>query len=102
MKYGLIHAVALRNMLKEILGFELPIHSYIDSKTLERACFSTKNVTDPILRRDVSRIQQMLQKGEITKVTHVSSKDQLADALTKKGVNPVKLLSVLETGKLSL
>lgn len=100
MKFGVTHALAIRTMLKEILDFDISIHCYIDSKQLEKACFSTKNVSCPVLRRDVALLQQWMQKGDITKVLHVRSAEQLADVMTKKGVNPLKLSTVLETGKL--
>ena len=99
MKFGIIHAVAINNMMREVLGYNIPIHCFIDSKTLERSCFSTKNVSDPILKRDIGKIQQMIKKGELTKVVHVKSADQLADVMTKKGVNPAVLREVLETGR---
>ena len=100
MKFGVIHGIALNSFLSELLGFKVPVHSKIDSKTLEKAVFSTKNVSDPILKRDVGRIQQLIQKGEITRVDHVRSADQLADVMTKKGVNPIKIQSILESGRI--
>ena len=98
MKFGITYAIATSFTLKELLLFDVPIYCIIDSKTLLDACYSTKNVGNPVLRRDIALLQQKLNKGEIQSIERVKSKSQLADVLTKRGVNPVKLAEVLETG----
>ena len=100
LKYGVQNAIATRHMIKGILKFEIPIYCMIDSKQLLNACYSTKNVSDPVLKRDVALLQQWLNKGVISHIDHVKSAEQLADVLTKRGVNPLKLSTVLETGRL--
>lgn len=102
MKFGVNNAIGIMHVLEELLGFKLPIHSLIDSKTLERSCFSTNNVKDATLKRTIARIQQNIHRGILTKVIHVRSKDQLADSLTKQGANTTALLQVLESGELIL
>ena len=41
---------------------------------------------DRRLRIDIAVLQDMIERGELQKVNWVSTADQLADALTKKGV----------------
>ena len=50
------------------------------------------------MRVIISSLQQKLKAGIIQDVCHVSSEDQLADMLTKKGVSNFKLLKTLEEG----
>ena len=100
LKFGITYAIATSFTLKELLQFDVPIYCIIDSKTLLDACYSTKNVGNPVLRRDIALLQQKLNKGEIQSIERVKSISQLADVLTKRGVNPVKLAEVLETGTL--
>ena len=55
---------------------------------------------DKRLRRDLNLIKQMIDRKEVEAVQWVDGQHQLADALTKKGVNPSKLLSVVQTGRI--
>ena len=50
------------------------------------------------MRLVISSIQQKLKEGTIQDIQHVFSKDQLADALTKKGASNFSLLNTLEKG----
>ena len=50
----------------------------------------------------ISKIQEHISNGAVFDVRHVTSKDQLGDVLTKKGVCSEKILSVLQTGKLQI
>ncbi len=99
LKFGMTYAMAIGYTLKELLEYEIPIYCYIDSKTLLDACYSTKTVTNPILRRDKALLQQRISKGVILSVERVPSKKMLADILTKRGINSAELSEVLETGK---
>ena len=66
-----------------------------DNKSLYDALLSSKQVGDKILRIDISVIDDLLARSEIEKVLWVSGANQLADALTKKGVATDKLLAAL-------
>ena len=72
---------------------------FIDSKQLYDNLYSTKYVTDHSLRLNVELLKEKLQNGIISEVRHVATKFQLADPLTKAGVDIRKLDSVLMTGK---
>ena len=79
----------------------IPIVINEDSKSLVESLNSTKKVKRKTMRLVISAIQQSLKDGTVSDVMHVSTKDQLADIFTKKGVNSEKLLECLHSGNLS-
>ena len=69
------------------------------------AISSTTSVADKRLRREISAIKEMLSGNEVTSIKWVPGKLQLADVLTKRGVNDVyyrlfnaSLLQVVQEG----
>ena len=52
------------------------------------------------MRVVISSLQQHLQQGLLSEVRHVQSKDNTADIFTKRGVNPDRIINVLQTGSL--
>jgi len=62
---------------------------------------STTVVDDKRLRREIGAIKQMLERGEVKTVQWIPGSEQLADVLTKRGVNGHELLSVIQQGKFS-
>ena len=93
------HLVA--SMFKEIFKLQkLPEISVLtDSQSLTDHLISTKVISDPRLRVDISRMREMTTMKEI-KVKWVPSRYQLADALTKKGASADLLKSVVTSGVL--
>ena len=79
----------------------IPIVINEDSKSLVQSLSSTKKVKRKTVRLIISAIQQSIDDGTISDIIHVSSKEQLADIFTKKGVNSESLLKCLETGSLT-
>ena len=73
----------------------LKIYCNIDNKSLLEALYSSKLVDDQRLRIDISVLQDMITKKEITSVHWVPTAKQLADCLTKKGVPPGRLKEAL-------
>ena len=43
-----------------------------------------------------------MRKGRIKEIRHVSSKEQLADVLTKKGVSSDSILDLVSSGTLNM
>ena len=99
---GLEAAVLINNILQELLGLTVAVHAVVDNKSVVDAVLSTTSVDDKRLRRDISSIKEMLEHGEVTTVNWVPGFKQLADVLTKRGVNGSKLLEVIQTGKIDL
>ena len=63
-----------------------------DSKALHEAAYSSKAMKDRRLRIDLSIIREYIL-NEKCKLLWVQSGDQLADILTKDGVDSFKILS---------
>ena len=100
---GLDTGLFLKEMFMEIMGpkaAQAPIIAIVDNKSVEVNLRSTSSVEDKRLRRDLNLIKQMIDRKEVEAVQWVDGQHQLADALTKKGVNPSKLLSVVQTGRI--
>ena len=70
----------------------VPIEALTDSKALHEASHSTTSVQDRRLRIDLSIIREYIL-NEKCKLSWVESGDQLADILTKEGVDSLKILS---------
>ena len=101
---GLDEAIYIKHIICETLGFNiendiLPIIGITDHEGLYKNIRSTKLVSEKRLRIDLASIKENLNNGVINDIQLCQSEQQLADVLTKRGVNGVKLLSVLQTGK---
>ena len=78
----------------------MPIKVNSDSKSLIDSLFSTKKVKRKTVRIIISSLQQYMHQGIISDIQHVTSRQQLADAFTKKGAFIEPLIEVLEKGKI--
>ena len=99
-KKAMEDAVYLREIIKEVLGWSVKIHVWVDHKGVVQSFNSTNNVEDKRLRIDIAAVRQMMERGEIDAVHHCQGKNQLADCLTKYGADGQKLLSCFNHGKL--
>ena len=52
------------------------------------------------MRIIISSIQQYLKLGTISEINHVSTKDQLGDILTKRGVSNERIMNAVSKGSL--
>ena len=98
------NAYYLGEILSQILfknKRKIPIELYVDNKSLYDNVFSVKNVTEKRLRIDIAAIKELVTEEKL-KVKWVETKCQLADGLTKKGVNPIKISNVFQTGFLEV
>lgn len=100
---GLEAAIHVNYILQEVTGHSdlVPVHAIIDNHSTVEAVRSTTSVDDRRLRRDIAAIKQLLESGDITSLSWVSGSKQLADVLTKRGVNGGKLLQILQSGELA-
>ena len=87
-----------RNTYKENT---IPISCFTDNRSAHDNIHSTKQVKSKRLRIDLAEIKRMLENGEVKRVEHVISREQLADCLTKQDVRN-DLLDVVECGDFSL
>ena len=105
MEAALDEAVYLGTLLTEIycnskVKNNIPITVYTDNKSLHENIHSTKQVHEKRLRINIAEIQRMLASGEVRMVEWIPSKLQLADCLTKRGVDSEWLLECFNTGEL--
>ena len=103
-------AIHFANMIKEIVDGSDPIakdHPTIplivndDSKSLIDSLHSTKKVKRKTMRVIISSLQQHMKTGRIKEINHVSSKQQLADVFTKKGVSSDTITNIVSSGTLT-
>ena len=95
-------AIYVREILSEILYRNprsniIPIYGFIDSKQLSDSLKSDSQCQDRRVRLDIAELKEAISNGDVQNIHWVPTADQLADCLTKKGVNPAKLWSVLKT-----
>ncbi len=100
---GIDAALAVKQMLKEMTGGEvdLEVKAITDNRSARDAVYSESVVDERMLRADIAMIKDMVKDGRITEVKWVAGKSMLADILTKKNVNKVPILDVLENGRIS-
>ena len=98
---GIDMAIYLSNILSQIIYNGkpncIPVTLYVDNKSLFENVHSTKNVSEKRLRIDIAVMKELVDEKKL-KIKWVESKNQIADVLTKKGVNGCKILNVLELG----
>ena len=99
---GLDAAVGLKRLLKEIYGgkVDLRVRAITDNKSARDAVYSESEVGERILRGDIAVLKQMIEMETVAEIRWVTGQNMLADLLTKRGVNKLPLLEVLEAGKL--
>ena len=85
-------AVYLRHMISEITKkLPMKIVCFVDNKSLVDAVYSTTLLEDKRLRIDMAVLRNMLENGELSKISWINSKQQLADCLTKRGASTENL-----------
>ena len=87
--------VYVAQLFFEILKVWFLITILTDNKSCDDAIQSNKNVQNKRLRIDIGAIKETLMKQEIHKIKWINSTQQLADVLTKSGVNTSLLMNVL-------
>ena len=96
---GLDASYFISSITKELNLSNLQILAFTDNKPFYKSAYSTTMVNEHRLRVDLAAIKEMICKGELLSLSWIPNTQQLADCLTKKGANPISLLSVLENGK---
>ena len=100
---GLDAASHYRQMLQEILGFDIKtinIEANVDNKSVVEAISSTRMVEDKRLRVDIATIQESLKFQDCSRIHWVAGHLQLADVMTKQGASGFHLLNVLQSGQM--
>ena len=95
--------VYIKEVLKEVFGEQaalIPMEVTTDCKNLYKSVMSTSLNENLRLRTDVTKLQEILKIGEISKLYLVPGSEMLADCLTKRGVSSEKLKLILRKGRL--
>ena len=93
------HAYYMKCIVSEIMNKDVPMHCSVDNQSLCDNLHSSNNVKeDKRLIQDIALLKEMMEREEITSVVHVKSKNNLADALTKRGASCQLLEDVLSSG----
>ena len=97
-------AYYIGHILSQILSdgkSKIPIELFVDNKSLFDNVYSVKSVSEKRLRIDIASIKELVATEKL-KVKWVETGDQVADVLTKRGVNPMKICNILESGFIEL
>ncbi len=99
---GLDAAVGLKLLLSELYdgAMNLEVKAITDNLSCRTSIYSESEVTERQLRGDIAVIKQMIETGKVKEIRWVKGEDMLADQLTKRGVNKLPLMEVLQTGQL--
>ena len=93
-------AFVIRKCLEEILGIVMPtIKLFVDNKSLHDAAKTTNLLDEKRLHVEMNALREMVDNKTI-QIEWISTDKQLADVLTKHGVNKKKLTDVLSRGLL--
>ena len=91
---GAKSAVFFKTLIRQMVkGANVTVICLSDNESLCKAINSDNQPKDKWLRINISGIRSMLEMGDINKVKWITSKDQLADPLTKRGVCRDKLIN---------
>ena len=93
-------AMVVQQATEELIKKKLPpIKLYTDNKSLHDATKTTNTLADKRLLIDMAALREMIEEKQV-EVIWISSKEQLADVLTKPGVCKRSLTEVLANGSL--
>ena len=96
-------AVYLNAILSETLfdsrDPKLRMSAAIDNKSLHENIHSSKQVYEKRLRINIAELRRMLKNGDVHSFAWIESNFQLADVLTKRGVDPQNILWVIQNGQ---
>ena len=90
----------LKTTLNNLYGnsMSLNVDVYTDCKNLKEIVNTSKNIDNKRLKIDICTLRDHMLKKELSDMKWISTSDQLADSLTKDGVNTEKLINVLQNG----
>ena len=79
----------LQTILQEITGVAVQIVAVTDCK--KKSVYSSNNIEDKRMKIEICVLRDYLKRGDIKEIKWVDTANQLADVLTKSGVNCDKL-----------
>ena len=101
---SLDEAIYLNGLLTETLfdtdKRQMHITARTDNKSLCENIHSTKQVQEKRLRINIAEIRRLKDENEVSTIAWIETRLQLADMLTKRGVDPQPLMETFKSGKL--
>ena len=95
---GINDGQLIREMIEEMTGVKVDMEAIIDNRNAYAALTANTAPTDKRLRCEVAEVREAIMLGEVKRIKLVSSKHQLADALTKTGADGTNILISLQCG----
>ena len=99
LKYATEIAINFKDMLKEITNMPeklLGIQVFCDNHQVVSLVFTTKDTCkSPLVIKDIGRMKQIVDRGEITSLSWVPTDQNLADCFTKGTASKIPLITVL-------
>ena len=98
---GIDTAIYLSNVISQIVfnhkHVSIPVKLYIDNRSLYENVNSTKNMSEKRLRIDIAIMKELVNNNTL-KIHWIETNNQIADVLTKKGVQSYSILQLFEDG----
>lgn len=83
LSYGFDCAIITKSIIEELVQRSLPLHAYVDSKTLFNVIAKDASTTEKRLQIDVHVIRESRDKRELETLAWIPGKTNPADGLTK-------------------
>lgn len=74
---------ALRFTVSELIGRDIPMRLYTDSKTLFQSVTNLTSMTEKRLLIDIASLRDAYRNGDLAHLAHIDTADNPADAMTK-------------------
>ena len=95
-------AIAIRDMIIEITDgtIDLQVKALVDNKSTRDAVYSSTCVTERQLRAEIAIIKELTEEKIVSEVKWVRGQHMIADVMTKRGVNPLALMTIMQQGRI--
>ena len=77
----------------------LKIEAFCDNNDVVQAVHSSKQTQKGRIRVDIGNLKDMIEQNVVSSIRWISTKNQLADCLTKTGASTQVLVETIRDGK---
>ena len=103
LKYASEIAINFRDMISEITNIPeklLNTQVFCDNHHVVSSVFTTKDTCkSPMVLKDIGRMKQIIDRGEITSLAWIPTEQNLADVFTKATVSKIAIITTLARGQ---
>ncbi len=79
---------------------DLQVKALVDNKSTRDAVYSSTCVTERQLRAEIAIIKELTEEKIVSEVKWVRGQHMIADVMTKRGVNPLALMTIMQQGRI--